>query len=262
LMSYEAAFNAVMGSANISVPIISKHTVNHRLLVGKEGVLDSSDAVAKHYERWSGNRASANVLMHYYYQNIFRGQIPKEKLGTVVEIGAGNGNFPSILYHDWAPVRIILIDLPESIAVAIPYLSSLFPDAVIVMPHEAQRSGLPAEFDFAFLTVDQLDLLADDSVDLAINCHSFQEMTPAQIEIYFALVQRICREAGFFFAANRIEKIPTGNDPFNVEQTDLPVRFAEYPWDKRNDVLVYESSRLSRLVQLDDVGIRLEQIHK
>jgi hypothetical protein len=35
-------------------------------------------------------------------------------------------------------------------------------------------------FDFAFLTVDQLHLLRDDTVDVAIECHSFQEMTRGQ----------------------------------------------------------------------------------
>ena len=130
------------------------------------------------------------------------------------------------------------------------------------MPNELQADGLPQEFDFAFLTVDQLQVLADDSVDLAINCHSFQEMTHEQIGIYFELIQRVVCDSGFFFTANRVEKIPCGADAFSVEQPDPPNRMAEYPWKPHNSVLVYEICRLSRLVQLDSMANRLERIHK
>ena len=75
-------------------------------------------------------------------------------------------------------------------------------------------------------------------------------------------IQRICRNLGYFFTANRIDKIPCGPDSLTQEQLEPPNRFAEYPWDVRNEVLIYEISRLLRLVQLDDVAIRLEQIHK
>ncbi len=262
LMSCEKAFDAVMSNAEVSVPIISPYKVNHRKLQQHHKVISSSASVRRHYQDWSGYQASANIINHYYYQNILRGFIGENQLRTVLEIGAGNGNFPSILFHDWAPLRVILVDLPETLAVAIPYLSSLFPQAKLVMPNEAQPSGLPDEFDFAFLTTDQLGFIADNSVDLAINCHSFQEMTHRQIDIYFKLVQRVVRNEGCFFTANRVEKIPCGADAFSAVQLDPPNRFAEYPWDPRNEVLVYEVSSLSRLVQLDDVSIRLERIRK
>lgn len=262
LMSYEKAFDAIMSHAEVSVPIISPYKVDHRKLEQHPKVFFSTAVVKRHFQSWSGYQASAGIIMHYYYQNILRGFIEEGQPRTVLEIGAGNGNFPSVLYHDWAPLRVILIDLPETLAIAIPYLSSLFPQAKLVLPNEMQLSGLPNEFDFAFLTVDQLGIIADNSVDLAINCHSFQEMTHQQIDIYFKLVQRVVRNEGFFFTANRVEKIPCGADAFSAVQLDPPNRFAEYPWNPRNEVLAYEISRLSRLVQLDDISIRLERICK
>lgn len=60
----------------------------------------------------------------------------------------------------------------------------------------------------------------------------------------------------------RIEKIPRGPDALSVEQPDPPNWMAEYPWDPRNEVLVYEISKLSRLVRLDGVALRLERIRK
>jgi putative sugar O-methyltransferase len=262
LMSYESAFDAVMSSADVSLPIRSRFTLDHRQLARLPKVLMSVASLRRHYRHWSGNELSANIINHYYYQNILRGFIDSGLIRTVLEIGPGNGNFPSILYHDWAPTRIVLIDLPETLAVSIPFLSNLFPDARMAMPNEIEVGGMPAEFDFAFLTVDQLQLLPDDFIDLAINCHSFQEMTHAQIRVYLELIQRACRDSALFFCANRVEKIPCGPEALTVEQPDPPNRMAEYPWNASNELLAYEISKLSRLVQLDSVALRLERINK
>jgi putative sugar O-methyltransferase len=262
LMSYEQAFDAVMSCAEVAEPILSPFRINHAKLAKHPKVFADTQSVKRHYQNWSGYEATPNIINHYYYQNILRGFAEESQIRTVLEIGAGNGNFPSILHHDWAQLRVILVDLPETLAVAIPFLSNLFPGAKLLLPNEAQDQGLSGSFDFAFLTVDQLNIIADNSIDLAINCHSFQEMTHEQIKVYFQLVQRVCRESGLFFAASRVEKIPCGPDALTVEQTDRPNRFAEFPWNSHNEELVYEVSRLSRLVQLDGVSIRLERIHK
>lgn len=262
LMSYEQAFDSVMSCMDVADLDLSPFRINHAKLAQCQKIFTSTVSLKKHYQNWSGYEASANIICHYYYQNILRGFIGEGQIGTVLEIGAGNGNFTSILYHEWAPIRVILVDLPETLAVAIPFLSSLFPKAKLLMPNEVQSAGLSGIFDFAFLTVDQIEILADNSIDLTINCHSFQEMTHEQIEVYFKLVQRVCRESAFFFTANRVEKIPCGPDSFTSEQLDPPNRFAEYPWNPQNEKLVYEVSRLLRLVQLDGVSIRLERIRK
>ena len=107
------------------------------------------------------------------------------------------------------------------------------------MPHEVQVGILDTDFDFAFLTVDQLDYIDDDSIDLAINCDSFQEMTHEQIAIYFKLIQRVTVESGIFFTTNRVEKIPVPNEinSYNTEQIEPPNRFFDYPWNDKNEIL-------------------------
>lgn len=262
LVGYKDAFDATMASAPISEPILSPYRIDHRRLLGIKGVIASSGAVAGRYASWSGYSASDSIYYHYYYQNLLRLFTTNCKIATVMEIGAGNGNFPSVIFHDWAPVRMILVDLPETLTVAIPFLANLFPQARMVLPHEIPSTGLGEDFDFAFLTVDQLHLVADSLVDLSVNCHSFQEMTREQIAIYFEFVQRTTCDGGFFFVANRVEKIPCGPDAYSVTQKDPPNRFAEYPWAPHNEVLVYEISRLSRLAQLDDIYLRLERVRK
>ena len=261
-MSYFQAFDSVMSGAEISFPIISKFRINHKTLGELPNVFKNSDSIKAHYHTWSGYHASPIIIKHYYQQNILRRFMESESIKTVLEIGGGNGNFSSILYHEWAPVRVILIDLPQTLTTAIPFLSNQFPHAKILMPHEVEAHGLSGSFDFAFLTVQQTSVLMDNSIDLVTNVDSFQEMTQEQIQNYFKLTQRVCRNSGFFFSSNRVEKIPYGENPFTVEQSDLPNKSAEFPWNLKNKDLVNEISSLERLVQLDATSIRLQQIVK
>jgi len=266
LLTSEKTFDAIMSCAQVSDPILSKFRINHLEMAKLKGVFLDSQMVKKHYSSWSGRAASDSIINHYYQQNIMRMYFDghKNKLNTILDIGAGNGNLPSIFFHDWAPVRVIIVDLPETLAISIPYLSSQFPKAKIIMPHEVQVGILDTDFDFAFLTVDQLDYIDDDSIDLAINCDSFQEMTHEQIAIYFKLIQRVTVESGIFFTTNRVEKIPVPNEinSYNTEQIEPPNRFFDYPWNDKNEILAFEIDRFIRLVQVDDSYIRIERIRK
>lgn len=208
-----------------------------------------------------------NIIYHYYYSNLLRGQIANDSIRTIVEIRSGNGNFPSIMWNDWSPKKIILIDLPETLAITYVFLSSLFPNANILLPnevksHTVRHGGTLDNIDFALLTPQQLGIIQSESIDLAINIHSFQEMNHEQIDVYFEFIQRVVRNNGYFFSANRIEKIPTGEDAYQIMQTSPPNRFFEYPWKNQNEILINEVSRLHRLVQADAIGIRLERINK
>ena len=261
-MSYFKAFDEVMSCAEVSFPVLSKFRVNHKTLGELPNVFKNSDSIKAHYQSWSKYSASPNIIKHYYQQNILRGYVESESIKTILEIGGGNGNFASILHHDWAPARVILMDLPETLATAIPFLSNQFPHAKILMPHEVEAHGLSGSFDFAFLTVHQMAALMDNSIDLVTNIDSFQEMTHEQILTYFKLVQRVCHNSSFFFSSNRCEKIPCGENQSTIEQPDLPNRSAEFPWNLKNKDLVNEISSLERLVQPDAQSIRLQQIVK
>ena len=142
--------------------------------------------------------------------------------------------------------------------------SNLFPEASIKLPNEIENDNniLEDKIDFMFLTPNQLDCIKADSVDLAININSFQEMKHKQVDVYFDFIQRVVNHSGYFFTVNRIEKIPCDDYPFEIEQAEPPIRFFEYPWNKMNKILINEVSRLHRLAQLHDIGIRLEKIKK
>ena len=117
------------------------------------------------------------------------------------------------------------------------------------------------EYDFVFRTPEQINTLEDNFIDLAINNHSFQEMSHKQIAEYFELIQRCSKKGAYFYTANRVEKIPSGPDD-GKETLEPPQRFCEYPWVRSNKVLVHEICRLMRLVQLDNIYVHLEKIEK
>ncbi len=87
-------------------------------------------------------------------------------------------------------------------------------------------------------------------------------MTHIQIDNYFKLIQRVGKNNSLFFTSNRVEKIPCGPNSYNQVQKDPPNRFSEYPWDKINEILIYELCRFMRLVSLESHYIRMERLKK
>ncbi|TGL73613.1 putative sugar O-methyltransferase [Leptospira levettii] len=257
LFQYKTAFDLVLNHDVVTDPDLSPYRINHLLWKKENDLFLSSDAVKSDFENWSKRKISEHIYLHYYYFNILKSFLKGKKVKTVLEIGAGNGNLTSILFKNFPGISLILVDLPEMIPVSFSYLSSVFPDAKIILPNEIFKNG-PKDYDILLLTTDQIKLIQDRSIDLVINCHSFQEMPNTQITNYFKLIERVIKKGGHFFTANRIEKIPVSDIAFTKEQSDLPNRFHLYPWNKNAKVLVNEVSRFSRLVQLDGIGIRLE----
>ena len=135
-----------------------------------------------------------------------RGYIDNDSIKTILEIGPGNGNFASIMWNDWSPKKVILIDLPETLSTTYTFISSLFPNAKIVLPNEIEGRHIPKDADFILLIPKQIDIIQNDSIDFAINTHSFQEMKHAQIEAYFKLIQRVVRETGYFLLVIELKK--------------------------------------------------------
>jgi putative sugar O-methyltransferase len=260
--SYNQAFDAVMQGKEVAALSWSPYRTDHSTLAQIDGVFDDSRSLSDHYRHWSGHSLSWNVIAQYYLCNILRGRARPQEFETILEIGAGNGNMTSVCLHEFPGSRVIIVDLPETLSVSIPFLGSLFPDCRLRLPHEFGNDGWVDDFDIAFLTVGQIDLIPDDVVDLSINVASFQEMRHAQIETYFDLIQRTTRQNGWFLCVNRVEKIPVGSDSRSDTFAEPPNRFSEYPWRSTNEVLVHEVHQMMRLVQMDNLMLRLEEIRK
>lgn len=260
LLNYYDAFNKVLNHDPITDPDLSPHRINFKKLKEKNGILSSVNEIKSDY---FGRKYKVNdqIVRAYYYFNILNGYMDLKGIHKILEIGAGNGNLISIIHHKVSNCNIIDVDLPETLSHCILFIKDLFPEARILMPNEARDKNFN-NYDFIFLTPNQIDLIENDSIDLAINISSFQEMTHQQIQIYFDLIQSCCAHGSYFLCGNRVEKIPSGEAPFVKECQNPPNRFSEYPWNDANDILIYEICRFTRLVQLDNAFIRLEIFNK
>ena len=254
--SYERAFNNLI-HPSLSSKSIFKHEVNHRKIIEKNNAFTS---VRNIKERFS-NKYSINdqIIYSHYIFNILNAYTDLSDKKNILEIGAGNGNLLSVFHKNVPGACLIDIDLPESLSHAILYISDLFPDANILMPHEVKGKDF-SKFDFVFLTPNQINLIDDNFIDFSINTFSFQEMTHMQIEEYFDLIQRVGKNNSLFMTANRVEKLPYVNFDSEHSGAIAPNRFSEYPWSPLNEILIYQICEFMRQVQSHSVFIRMERV--
>ncbi len=260
-LNYFDAFDKVMNQYPIADPTLSINRINYKKLKEKPGVIASIDDMRQKFFANDKYELGPHIVKAYYYYCILYGYIDLTQTKTILEIGGGNGNLSSLLYSSINNCTIVSVDLPETLCFSIVFIVNLFPEARILLPNEEKLFDFN-HYDFVFLTTEQTHLIKDNSIDLAINIDSFQEMTHKQIEVYFQLIQRCCNNNSYFFTSNRVEKIPCIPGDYQKETSEPPNRFSDYPWNPANDVLIYEINKLMRLVQLDNTYIRLEQVKK
>ena len=255
-MSYDRAFDKVMNEKEI--PAYQQIDLNYDKIIAKnistcKKIFPFKYNLNKHYIR------------SYYYLNVLSSYIDLSKSKFIVEIGAGNGNLLSLIKYHFSPKCIINIDLPETLTLSIPFLKNLFPEAKILFPNEIDdKINLEnlQEYDFIFLTPNQISILEENLIDLFINTTSLQEMNMSQIKKYLNLIQKTGKNGSFFFNANRVEKAPH-DGPKNEEYRNIkPTRFSEYPFFDNNEVLFLEVCRFTSLVQNHPLYTKLEKIIK
>lgn len=164
-----------------------------------------------------------------------------------------------VLFHSDLGARYVVVDLPEVVVLSSAVVATLLPKASVLFPNEIDRSAPLTDqlekCDFAFLWPDQVLLIPDDSMDVAINMSSFMEMKHQEIASYFDLVQRVVKENGFFYCCNRLEKRPGLGD------TEMR-HFLKYPWRPQNEDVVLEENPLSKRAGGHLHIDRLQRVHK
>ena len=254
-MSWEDAFNKIMNENDI--PAYQQIKFDDKKIIAKnisecKKIFPFKYAINKHYIR------------SYYFINILCSYIDLTKTKFIAEIGAGSGNLLSLLKYHFSPKSIINIDLPETLTLSIPFLKNLFPDSKILLPNEINQKinyEILQNYDFVFLTPNQIKDLEENLVDLFINTGSFQEMHMSQIEKYLNAIQKVAKKDSFFFNSNRVEKVPYDGKKNEDYSKIKPTRFSEYPFFK-NDILLIEICRFSNLTQDHPLYTRLEKIIK
>ena len=272
-LKWEEGFDAVMNNKKIINHVLSKYYINHKELKNKyKNIFSSSKEVKQDYQKWGSMKITEKTFIHYYNYNILHPYL-KNKYdnyqSTIMDIGGGNGLLASILSKKHKPKNMILVDLPQTIINSFCYLSSCFEECNIYLPTEFKskkdfinilKEDEESKTKFILLTPEQISYIPENFVDLSINTTSFQEMNYEKIEDYFKLIEKVSKNRGLFYCVNRVQKLTYGKDCLTY--SEKPIIFYEYPWDKKNNLLIDEVSRLYNACQYEPAAIRLQEIIK
>ena len=194
-----------------------------------------------------GAPLTAHKILACHYACLLLPHLPTRGHLTYLEIGPGSGYLAALVHH-LRPGPVILIDLPDILPFSFLTLQRIFPAQARLLPNEIDGARDAIAHDgIVFLTGDQAAAVPDACADLAVNTASFGEMLPQQVSSYFALLRRARRPQGLFFTSNRVEKWmkPPGGAP----GTEIAMRFEDYPWSPRDEILFHHASRFHALVQ-------------
>ncbi len=198
--------------------VINEDLVHLKSLLS-DSILDSLEKVnvEKNFFEINGRRFlyTKTFLHQLYYFLKIRSEVESFSPDTILEIGGGSGLMAAILKSELGS-KIFIVDLPEMFTSSYAFLAYVFPDSKILLSQEIADSSNFDDFDFIFLTPDQVNLIKDESINFSLNVASFQEMDFSEVQKYFGFINRCLSKKGYFFCANRINK---------------ETRFSKYPWD-------------------------------
>ena len=252
-MSYKKAFNIITNE--------QRQAGFQQVNFNKKKILTKNFSECKKIFPFKKYEINEHMIRSYYFINLLSSYIDLSKINYALEIGAGNGNLISLLKSHFKFKCIINVDLPETLILSIAFLKNLFPNSKILFPHQISKKideAILSEYDFIFLTPNQIDLLNSKTIDLSINTNSFAEMNIEQIKEYLEFIDRIGKDNSFFFTSNAVEKIPVADNKENSSNKIKPTRFFEYPFFK-NDILFFGLCRFRALIQQNPVFVRLEK---
>lgn len=188
------------------------------------------------------DQSESSLWMVLYISTVINTLAPyikKFDINNVLEIGPGWGIL-SICLHQLHNCRFILVDLPEILSATFAMISYYRPNALVVLPNELKNTmDYLQKGEFVLICPEQSYLIPSDSVDMAINTSSFQEMTYSLIEEYFKLVKRCLRRGGLFYCLNEKK--------FKRHRVGGPIEYDQYPWDPGFDDIFHEEFAFGRL---------------
>ena len=229
----------------------SRH-VSRRFLDAFRATLADGDMGVEDFSNALGPPNTSHKPLAAFYYNRVCPHLKKVTNFRYLEIGAGTG-YLTALFHAKHRCKVLIVDLPEIIPFSFLYLSKRFPKAIFQLPNEISKpAGISDTADFVFLRPDQIDLILDESVDLAVNTASFGEMLPGQVDTYFCLLRRTLGAGGLFFTSNRVEKwmrAPGSPEDHSVQARGVAIKFLDYPWSRGDRDILFRSSEFHDLVQ-------------
>jgi putative sugar O-methyltransferase len=172
---------------------------------------------------------------------------------VVIELGSGYGRLAWVFLEAFPQIRYVLVDIPPALAIAEEYLSRLFPDRTVFrFRHFDRYEDVAPELEraqIAFLTPNQLDLVAPLEARLFLNVSSLHEMRPEQIEHYLSRVGVHCR--GYFYSKQWLHSV-NRRDGVEIRREDYPIPASWTPvFDRRHPVQTGFFEAMYRLPGVD-----------
>ena len=144
---------------------------------------------------------------------------------SLMVIGDGYGFFGA-LARRWLPgVRLWCVDLPKTLVFQVRTHHAADPQATtsLLLPEE------PADVaDITFVLPQHIERI-EGEIDCAVTIASMQEMTPASIEAYFAVLRRRSGVQSRFYCVNRLSKTLPGGEVAD---------FHAYPWRPEDEIFL------------------------
>lgn len=254
-LNYEKAFNKHLNKSNY---------LKNKINFNPDSFLVKNFKDIKKKYPFKKFEINNHIIRSYYNINLINSYFDISKLNSILEIGPGSCNLVSLIKYHFKVKNFILVDLPETLSVSIPIINNLFPDSKILFPNENLKKidhTTLKNFDFIFITPNQINLLSDGTVDFSINTNSFAEMHIEQVNLYIDLIQRVSKNGSYFFNTNRVEKYATGKIEKGSNLNIQPTRFIDYKFHN-NEIKFFEICDLTLEVQKHPMFKRLEKIVK
>lgn len=172
------------------------------------GLLEEPMLGNPNFVEYQGRKITQDLcksLIEYAKLKKHFGEIMSRGDAVVAEIGGGYGRLAHVVCS-LNPCRYIFIDIPPTLYVAQWYIENLFgTDTVLPFAHYDSGAELAAAMTgkrFIFLTANQVELLAKETVDLFVNIDSFGEMDARAVRNYIAIMRATVRPGGGAYLRN------------------------------------------------------------
>lgn len=179
-------------------------------------------------------RATFNdLILISFVDQIFNALSTRQKTDRIkiLEIGGGYGGLAAKLKKLLPSAQIYIVDIPHAGLLQAFYLSKSHPTALVdVIESSHETDNLTKKFDdldFLIVPDTKIEVIKEQTFDLAINTRSFMEMDQKTIRGYFDFIQSRLSAGALFFNCNRLWK----------NAGDRPTQISRYPYDDRWDLI-------------------------
>lgn len=155
-----------------------------------------------------GIGSDMQTIRHYHYARVLSDALSTasgtKTVDTILEIGAGAGNFAVFAFALLQPRCYIIVDLPQMLAYSGYQILKHVPDVTVIYPYEYSPDKLQGPGPkVLLLTPSQIENLPNDIADVMLNFTSFSEMDREEVDRYIQQVYRVGKPDSVFYNVNR-----------------------------------------------------------